>query len=464
MRTSTAVVAAAALLVLPAAAGARSDTSTHRFAPATDVTVSFVLARHRVSGVIVRFTSNRVSLTRTASGALSLRTSGRHTRRIASPRHRKSRIVVTLSGSSRRVTLSVGRRSARLGGAFVVERAVAVRRRSVLGFRIATRGWRAPATTVTPAPAQAPAAANARLFAPDSVWDAPLPSNAPLDPSNATLVKTLRATVAQNVAAGWGPWIATTQTTSLYTVPADQRTVRVALDPASWKAGLQQTFEAVPIPPNAEPGGGPDAHLTIWQPSTDRLWELWLARKAADGWHASFGGAIANVSSSPGYFDSNSWPGLSQPWWGATATSLPAIAGTMMIDELQAGVIPHALAIAIPTARAKTYSLPAQRTDGASTDPRSIPEGARFRLDPKLDLSKLNLPPMTRAMAVAAQRYGMIVRDVTNHAISFFAENPTPSGVDPYAALYGSPYPNAVINAFPWDHLQLVKMTLRTMK
>lgn len=465
-RTTTwaAVLAAAAVLSVPAAAGARTDTSTHRFAPATDVTVSFVLARHRVSGVIVRFTSNRVSLTRTASGALLLRKSGRHTRRIASPRHRKTRIVATLSAARGRATLRVGRSSARLGGTFVVERAVAVRRGAVLGFRIATRGWLAPATTVAPAPAPAPAVANPRLFAPDSVWDAPLPSNTPLDPANATLVKTLRATVAQNMAAGWGPWIATTQTTSLYTVPADQPTLRVALDPGSWKAGLQETFEAVPIPANAEPGAGPDAHLTIWQPSTDRLWELWLARKSADGWHASFGGAIANVSSSPGYFDTNSWPGLSQPWWGATATSLPAIAGTMMIDELQAGVIPHALAIAIPTARAKTYSLPAQRTDGASTDPRSIPEGARFRLDPKLDLTKLNLPPMTRAMAVAAQRYGMIVRDVTNHAISFFAENPAPSGVDPYPALYGSPYPNAVINAFPWDHLQLVKMTLRTMR
>jgi hypothetical protein len=458
--TRAAALAAAVVLALPAAAGARIDTRTHRFAPATDVTVSFVLARHHASGEIVRFTSNRVSLIRTRSGLLSLRTRGRHTRRISSRRHR---VVLTLSSSSRRATVKVGRRSASLGGTFVFERAVAVRRRAVRGFRIATRGYRAPATPVLPAPSPAPVAAP-RLFAPDSVWTAPLPANAPLDPADATLVQTLRATVAQNMAAAWGPWISTGQTTSLYTVSSDQPTVRVALDPGSWKAGLQRTFEAVPIPANAEPGDGPDAHMTIWQPSTDRLWEMWLTRKSADGWHASFGGAMSNVSDSPGYFDANSWPGLSQPWWGATATSLPAIAGTMMVDELQAGVIPHALAIAIPTARAKTYSLPAQRTDGASTDPRSIPEGARFRLDPKLDLSKLNLPPMTRAMAVAAQRYGMIVRDVTNHAISFFAENPAPSGVDPYPALYGSPYPNAVINAFPWDHLQLVKMTLRTMK
>ena len=131
-------------------------------------------------------------------------------------------------------------------------------------------------------------------------------------------------------------------------MPADQPAVRVQLDPGSWKATLQQAFEAVPIPANAVPGGGPDAHMTIWQPSTDRLWELFKAAKLADGWHASFGGAMSSTSTSPGYYDAASWPGLSRPLWGATATSLPVVAGTMMIGELNAGVIPHALAMNIP--------------------------------------------------------------------------------------------------------------------
>ena len=40
---------------------------------------------------------------------------------------------------------------------------------------------------------------------------------------------------------------------------------------------------------------------------------------------------------------------------------------------------------------------------------------------------------MTRMMAKAAQRYGIIVRDQTGHAISFFAENPSQYGAtDPY--------------------------------
>jgi hypothetical protein len=189
-------------------------------------------------------------------------------------------------------------------------------------------------------------------------------------------------------------------------------------------------------------------------------------RKLADGWHASFGGAMSSASTSRGYFDTSSWPGLSQTWWGATATSLPVIAGTMMISELKAGVIPHALAMNIPWAKPKTYSWPAQRSDGSSTDPGAIPEGARFRLDPTLNIDALNLPPMTRMIAKAAQRYGMIVRDQTGHAISLFAENPTQYGTDPYSGpsgFFGGPYPNPVLQAFPWDRLQLLRMDVQTV-
>jgi hypothetical protein len=80
--------------------------------------------------------------------------------------------------------------------------------------------------------------------------------------------------------------------------------------------------------------------MTVWQPSTNHLWEFFQMRKLADGWHASFGGAMSSTSSSPGTTTPSLLARLSQSWWGATATSLPVIAGTMMISELKAGVIP----------------------------------------------------------------------------------------------------------------------------
>jgi hypothetical protein len=139
---------------------------------------------------------------------------------------------------------------------------------------------------------------------------------------------------------------------------------------------------------------------------------------------------------------------------------LPLLAGTMRISELQAGHVDHALAISVPDARAGAFAFPAQRTDGTSTDPVSLPEGAHLRLDPRLNIDALNLPPLARTIAVAAQRYGMIVRDKTNVATGFFAEDPTPTGANPYPQMLGGRYPNEVLAAFPWDRLQLLRMQL----
>lgn len=304
------------------------------------------------------------------------------------------------------------------------------------------------------------------LFAPTSVWNAPLAADAPLDPAGPPLVQQLRDTVAQNLAARTGPWIATNQSgTPLYSVAWNQPRVRVQLHTGWWGDTLQTAYESVPIPTGARPGTGADAHMVVWQTYTNTYWEFFHMRKLADGWHADYGGAIKNVSKSAGYFSAASWPGLSESYWGATATSLPLAGGLMRISELKAGVIPHALALVVPYARPKTWSFPAQRTDGSSSDAAGIPEGARFRIDPSLDLNTIQMPRMTRMMAVAAQRYGMVVTDQTGWAVGFRAEDNTPSGTDPYygpGGLFGGLYPNDLLASFPWDRLQLVKMDLQT--
>jgi hypothetical protein len=311
------------------------------------------------------------------------------------------------------------------------------------------------------------------LVEPSSVWNALLSSTAALDPSSGALSAGLVTEVAKEQQLGWGPWISVTSwSTPIYRVGALQPTVKVQLDnpTAAWRAPLQEAFNAVPIPVDAKPADGSDAHMTVWQPSTDKLWEFYQARKLADGWHASWGGAIANVSQSPGYYTVNSWPGA-QSFWGATATSLPVAAGTITIDELVQGHIDHALAVDLPYPRAGAYSWPAQRSDGTGTALDAIPEGAHLRLDPNLDLSRLTMSPLVRLMAVAAQRYGMIVRDQTHHAIGFFIEDPRPSGrlslfyssngaISP-TGFFAGRYPTSLLASFPWSSLQVLRMDLR---
>jgi hypothetical protein len=199
--------------------------------------------------------------------------------------------------------------------------------------------------------------------------------------------------------------------------------------------------------------------MTVWQPSTDELWEFWQARRAADGWHASWGGAIKHVSKSPGYYTATAWPGATRSW-GATASSLPVIGGTMTIDELRRGSIKHALAVAMPAPRAGVFSWPAQRTDGTG-GASTLPEGARLRLDPTLDLKTLHLLRLVLMMAQAAQRYGVVVRDQTHKGISFFAQDPQ-GQPNPYGRLFAKQTPLQLLAKFPWDRLQVVRMRLCT--
>ena len=301
-----------------------------------------------------------------------------------------------------------------------------------------------------------------RPFSPDGVWNHPLADDAAVDPASKRLVAGLAAEAATEQRERTGPFIQTrAYGVAVYRVPRDQPNVRVQLDPqAAYADGLRAALRAVPVPDNARPAAGTDGHLVVWQASTDRMWEFWRARRAADGWHAAWGGAMQDVSRNPGYFSSAAWPGAPNTW-GASASGLPVLAGLITPSELAAGHIDHALAIALPAPRAGVVAFPAQRTDGTDPSPDAIPEGARLRLDPGLDLDRLGLPAPALVIARAAQRYGLLVRDRTLHAIAFYAEDPTPAGQDPYPLLFDGLSPTDLLADFPWDRLRVMRMQLR---
>jgi hypothetical protein len=301
-----------------------------------------------------------------------------------------------------------------------------------------------------------------RFFAPRSPWNRPLPATAPVDPQSAPIVRRLVAEIARERGAGAGPTINTlSYSVPIYTVPAEQPMVQVGLT-APRATTLRASWAEVPLPPDAHPASGSDGHLVLWQPSSDRLWEFWRLVHDNRGWRASWGGSMQNASSSPGVYGPEAWPGATRSW-GASASSLSIAGGVVTLEDLERGEINHALAIATPNIRGGVFALPAQRTDGESSSPLSLPEGARLRLDPALDLGSLRLPPVTRMLAEAAQRYGILVRDGAPAVTSFYAQDPTALGTDPYAGPGGYFHgwePSELAAAFPWSHLELVEMRL----
>jgi hypothetical protein len=284
------------------------------------------------------------------------------------------------------------------------------------------------------------ATASARPFASTSVWNTLTPSTPAIAGDSEALVAELGRQVTT-----YGAWINTWQySVPVYKVPADQPTVHVTLD--TTMPDLQAAFDAAPVPSGAKAAAGTDAHMTVYQPGTDTLWDFWKMTQAADGWHARWGGKMTGVSWNRGYWTNS---------WGATATSLPLLGGLIRADELRAGTIDHALALALPVAKAGVWSWPAQRTDGASSAVDAIPEGTRFQLDPSLDLSTLNLPPVTRMIARAAQRYSIIIRD-TSGSVSFYAEDPVAMTSNPYPTFFGGKDPAQLLASFPWARLRVL--------
>jgi hypothetical protein len=221
-------------------------------------------------------------------------------------------------------------------------------------------------------------------------------------------------------------------------------------------ATLQRQIAAVPIPAGARPTAGTDRTLVVWQPSTDTAWELWQARQVprdplpwpdrTPGWHAVWGARVDHVSRASG---------VAPAPFGASASGLSVLGGLIRIHELRRGDIDHAIGLSIPQPKGGEFVPPANRTDGRHPE-APIPEGTRFRLDPSLDLGALHLPPVTMAIAVAAQRHGLILRD-TAGAVVVYAEDPTPTGSNPYRRLFGGLTPGELMRRFPWDRLQVIR-------
>ncbi len=285
----------------------------------------------------------------------------------------------------------------------------------------------------------------ARFFSPSSVWNRRLPAATPLAPDSRALVSKLQRQVRSA-----GPWIATSDfSVPIVRVGARQKRVRVKLDTSY--APLQRDFASVPVPRDARPAPGSDRHLVVWQPATDTMWEFWLMQRKrrrlarALGRETTPGVAQLGVNPSP---------------TGATASGLPLVGGLMTLDELRRGRIDHALSVAIPTTRAGVAAWPATRTDGQDPSRTAIPEGTRFRLDPHVDVARLGLPPAAQAMALAAQRYGIIVRDKAG-AVVFYGQEPPRSKPRAYHAVFHGAFPNQLLARFPWDRLQVVRSRVR---
>lgn len=317
------------------------------------------------------------------------------------------------------------------------------------------------AAAVKAATASAAVKANAlvtdAVFAPDSFWYTPIPKDAELHPYSAQFTQEF----LRQKKAYYGN---VTINTSKYSSPvyvADSNTPAVRVN--QWDcqnkgykdSGLLTQWAAVPVPAYAVPAEGNDMEMTVYQPSTDTVWEFWKAKKENGVWYACWGGRMENASKSNGVF---------YKYYGTTATSLPFVGGQITAEELERGEIKHAIGIALVDAEHwNIFSWPANRSDGWNGNKRAyqIAEGQRFRLDPNIDVNTLKLSKAGKIIAKAAQTYGFVVWDKAG-SISLRAQNAysyTKMGKpNPYPVLFENKANYAVLDGFPWESLQFMPM------
>ena len=159
-------------------------------------------------------------------------------------------------------------------------------------------------------------------------------------------------------------------------------------------------------------GDGADCHMIVVSRSESRIYEIYHA--TVDDSDTFYGGceALWGTAQAP------SLDGRGQQCTSADAAGFPISALLFSAEEIQAGVIDHAIRFILPNSaiRAKKYVAPATHGTNTSGPMTSIPYGGHMRL--KADYPIQNLKPAAQVVAKAMQKYGMYMADGGNIALT----------------------------------------------
>ena len=250
-----------------------------------------------------------------------------------------------------------------------------------------------------PAPsAQAPTLAGCPIFPATNAWNERV-DRLPVARNSATLIRSIGLQAHFHADFGSGTWDGGPIGIPYTVVRAGQRRVPVSFDYAS-----ESDRGPYPIPSNAPIEGGRNAsgdrHVLIVDKAACKLYELYDAHPLRGGaaWHAG-SGATWNLRSN------HLRPAT---WTSADAAGLPILPGLARYDEVAQGAILHALRFTAPRTRT-AFIWPARHEAGDSSSPSLPPMGLRVRL--KRSVSLRGLPRQARVVAIAMQRYGLMLAD-----------------------------------------------------
>jgi len=166
-----------------------------------------------------------------------------------------------------------------------------------------------------------------------------------------------------------------------------------------WPVSFQQTQSGnVPSLEEVQRKGSGDRHGISVDPVGRMLYEFYQLRRTDQGWQA------AQVS----VFDLKTNKLRPEGWTSADAAGLPVFPAVVRYDEIQRGVIEHAMRVTVRRTR-RAFVAPATHYASRFTNSEYPRMGERIRL--KSDFNISGFSPPVQAILKGLKRYGMFVAD-----------------------------------------------------
>lgn len=143
---------------------------------------------------------------------------------------------------------------------------------------------------------------------------------------------------------------------------------------------------------------GGDRHASVVDPTNRMLYEFGGLKKTRTGWEAT---ATAN-------FDLKSNKLRPDEWTSTDAAGLPIFPAVVRYDELQRGMVDHAMRVTVRRTR-KAYVYPATHHASPHRDENLPRMGERLRLKSDFDISSFT--PELQAILKGLKKHGMFVAD-----------------------------------------------------
>ncbi len=195
-------------------------------------------------------------------------------------------------------------------------------------------------------------------------------------------------------------------------VPADQPLVPLTAEPGCNANFLLDTGGSVPIPSWAPTSGPADDVLTIYQPSSSTVWELWQAHQVAAGASGGTGpGSTGNQGWSAcwaGKAFMRTFSGVFPAPYGETASGISNLATEVTEADIQSGSINHAIGLQIVNCSSDIF--PANRAD-CGTHAGDPAEGQWFRFATSVNCANYDATPFENEVCLAGQQWGFVVVD-----------------------------------------------------